>query len=350
MRSTGLIAFLLLLIAAALRPAQARSPDDAQKIDVQELVRQAVINFNTRESLPRDYTYLENLTADHPDRKNGHSTDTFEVVEIKGHPFRRHVGHNGQNIAEEESPEDDEKSRAKLLEVDHKILEEEIKPGQTKESLAAAVQKIMDEAGLKDWKPQLFAPPPVPSMGVVTFGQTLYQFKLPLQDLNQKFRLKFKGEHVLDGRTTYVVQADPRHLKDDADPAGNFKIKVWIDQKEMQIVKVEGKAIQSGPLAHADYAAFSSKILSKKEIAERKKQLEASQLFYSDDTVITEEWTKVNDEAWLLRRRHVKGSHVFIVEGQRRFFRSNFSLPVEYDTVDTNYRKFHVEHRIVPPS
>ena len=324
------------------------SPDDAQKIDVQELVRQAIINFNTRESLPRDYTYLENLKVDHPDQKDRHSTDTFEVIEIKGHPFRRHVQHNGQKVAEEESPEESEESRAKWLEVDHKILEEEIKPGQTKENLAAAVQKIMDEAGLKDWKPQLLSVPPVPSMGVVTFGLTLYQLKLPLQDLDQKFHLKFKGEHILDGRKTYVVQADPQHTKDQDDPAANFKIKVWIDQEEMQIVKVEGKAIQSGPLARAEYAAFSSKTLSKEEIAERKKQLEASQLYYSDDTSITEEWTKVNDEAWLLRRRHVKGSHVFVVEGQRHFFRSNLALPVEYDTVDTNYKKFHVGHRIVP--
>jgi hypothetical protein len=347
-RSTGLIALLLLISAVAVRPAEAKPQGDAQKIDVQELVRQAVINFNTRESLPRDYTYLETLKVDHPDQKDGYSTDTFEVIEIKGHPFRRHVAHNGQKVAEEESPEHDEEYRAKWLEVDHKILEEEIKPGQTKESLAAAVQKIMDEAGLKDWKPQLFAPPPVPSMGVVTFGQTLYQFKLPLQDLSQKFHLKFKGEHTLDGRKAYVVQADPRHIKDEADPAGNFKFKVWIDEKEMEIVKVEGRAIRPGPLARAEYAAFSSKVLSKEEIAERKKQLEASQLFYSDDTVITEEWTRVNDEAYLLRRRHVKGSHVFIVEGQRRFFRSNFSLPVEYDTVDTNYKKFHVGHRILP--
>jgi hypothetical protein len=346
-RSTGLIGFLFLMVLA-LRPAEAKSPDDAQKIDLQELVRQAVINFNTRESLPRDYTYLENLKVDHPDRKDGYSTDTFEVIEIKGHPFRRHVEHNGQKVAEEEDPQRDEESRAKWLEVEHKILEEEIKPGQTKESLAVAVQKIIDEAGLKDWKPQLFAPPAMPSMGVVTFKQTLYQFKLPLQDLSQKFHLKFKGEHVLEGRKTYIVQADPRHIKDEADPAGNFKFKIWIDQQEMQIVKVEGKAVRSGLLARAEYAAFSSDVLSKEEIAERKKQLEASQLFYGDDTVITEEWTKVNEEAWLLRRRHVKGSHVFIIEGQRRYFRSNLSLPVEYDTVDTNYKKFHVGHRILP--
>jgi hypothetical protein len=348
-RSTGLMAFLLLLIPSALRLiATPLASDDARKIDAQELVRQAVINFNTRESLPRDYTYLENRSMDHPDNARGRTTDTYEVIEIKGHPFRRHVVHNGQKVAEQEDPEHDEEYRAKWLEVDHKILDEQIKPGHTKESLAAAVQKIMDEAGLRDWKPQLFAPTPLPHMGVVVFGQTLYQFKLPLQDLDQKFHLKFKGEHIFEGRKTYIVQADPRNTKDDADPAGNFKIRIWIDQKELQIVRVEGKAIRSGPLAHAQYAAFSSKTLSTKEIDERKKQLEASQLFYGDDTVVTEEWSKVNDEVWLPRRRHVKGSHVWIVEGQRRFFRSNFSLPIEYDTVDTNYKKFRVGHRIVP--
>ena len=349
MRSIRLIALLLFLIQASVRPALPQAtPKDAQKIDVQELVRQALINFNTRESLPRDYTYLENLNVDHPDRAKGRSTDIFEVIEIKGHAFRRHVAHNGEKVSDGEDPERDEAYRAKWLEVEHKILEEEIKPGQTKERLAAAVQKIMNEAGLKDWKPQLFNPPVIPSMGVVTFGQTLYQFKLPLQDLDQKFRLKFKGEHTLDGRKVYEVQADPRQLKDETDPAGNFRMKIWIDQEDMQIVRVKGEAVRSGPLAHAEYVAFSSTTLSKEEIEERKQQLAASQLFYSDDTAITQEWTKVNDEVWLLRRRHVKGSHVFVVEGQRRFFRSNQSMPVEYDTVDTNYKKFRVGHRIVP--
>jgi hypothetical protein len=342
-------AILLALPMMIVRPAAAYATKGGpEQIDVQELVRQAVINFNTREALPRNYTYLENLTVAHPDQEKGHRTDTYEVIEIKGHAFRRHVAHNGQKVAEQEDPEHDEEFHAKWLEVDHKILEEQIKPGQTKGSLTAAVQKIMDESGLKDWKPQLLMPAPASSMGVVTFGQTLYQFKLPLQDLDQKFHLKFKGEHVLDGRKCYLVEANPRHIKDEDDPAGNFRMKVWIDRKEMEIVKVEGRALRSGLLARAEYAAFSSKDLSQKEIDERKQQLAASRLLYGDDTMVMQEWTKVNDEVWLLRQRHVKGSQVLSIEGQRRFFMSNYSRTVEYDTVDTNYRKFRVEHRIVP--
>ncbi|HEX9254520.1 MAG TPA: hypothetical protein VF938_03205, partial [Candidatus Angelobacter sp.] len=301
------------------------APDDSEKIDVQELVRQAVINFNAREALPRNYTYVETLTDRDPRLQGGHGSDTYEVMEIRGQAFRRHVLHNNERVAEQENPEQDEAYRAKWLEVEHKVLEEQIKPGQTKEGLAAAVQKIMEEAGLKDWKPQLFAPAQVSSMGVVTFAQTLHQFKLPLADLHQKFHLKAEGTQVLDGRMAYVVQAGPKRTKDEADPAGNFQIKVWIDLKERQIVRVEGKAVRAGPITRADYAAFSSKVLSKKEIEERQKRLAESRLFYGEGTTILQEWTKVNDEAWLLRHRHVKGDHILGENGYWGLARTRYS-------------------------
>ena len=349
------IATLFLLCTTAGSAAAIPSGDGPEKVDIQELVKQAVINYNTRESLPKNYTYVEKLTNEDSRLKNGRGTDTYEVMEIRGHAFRRHVEHNGQSVAVKEDPEQDEANRAKWLEVEHKILDEQIKPGQTKASLAAAVQKIMEEAGLKEWKSQSIALTQSESMGVVSFAQTLHQFKLPIEELNQKFHLKVKGEEMRDGRKTYIVQADPLRTKDEDDAAANFRIKIWIDQKELQIVKVEGKALRAGPLARADYAAFSSKTLSKKEIADRKQQLADTRLFYGDDTVIMQEWTKVNDEAWLLHRRHVKGSHELMIDEPARGFRSYFSrantsAQVEYDTIDTNYKKFRVEHRVLPVS
>jgi hypothetical protein len=337
-----------LLVAAY---ASAASPSaKAERIDVQEVVRQAVINFNTREAVPRDYTYVETSTVEHPGRKDGHSDDTYEVIEIKGHAFRRQIVHNGQKVAAQDDGNLNEEDRAKWVEVEHKILEEQIKPGHTPESLAAAVQEIMEEAGLKDWKPQLVAPSPASSMGVVVFAQSLYKFRLPLQELDQSFNLKSKGEQEINGRKAYVVQADPRHTKDKTSDARNFKITIWIDQKDLQIVKAEGKALRDGPLAHADYAAFStsSTALSQKDVDQSKQQLADSSLYYSEGTTILHEWIKVNDEAWLLRRRHAKGSHILVVKGPNRFPAANVPLPVEYDTLDTNYKKFRVGHRILP--
>jgi hypothetical protein len=347
------ITTLFLLCTTACSAAAIPVSDGPEKIDIQELVKQAVINYNTRESLPRNYTYIEKLTDEDSRLKSGRGTDTYEVMEIRGHAFRRHVEHNGQSVAAKEDPEQDEAYRAKWLEVEHKILDEQIKPGQTKASLAAAVQQIMEEAGLKEWKSQSITLPQSESMGVVSFAQTLHQFKLPIEELNQKFHLKAKGEEMRDGRKTYIVQADPQRTKDEDDAAGNFRIKIWIDQKEQQIVKVEGKALRAGPLARADYAAFSSKTLSAKEVADRKKKLSETRLFYGDDTVITQEWSKVNDEAWLQRRRHVKGSHEVVIdqsaEGFKPYFaRSSSSASVEYETLDTNYKKFRVEHRVLP--
>ncbi|HEX3095116.1 MAG TPA: hypothetical protein VHW72_20920, partial [Candidatus Angelobacter sp.] len=233
--------------------------------------------------------------------------------------------------------------------VEHKILDEQIRPGHTPESLAAAVQKIMEEAGLKDWKPQLFAPSSTATMGVALFPISLYKFQLPLPQLDQNFNLKLLKAQVVDGRKAYVVQADPRRAKDKTDNAGNFKIKVWIDENDRQIVKVEGKAVRSGPLSHANYAAFSSSQgLSDKEIEQSKKQLADSTLYYDEGTTIVQEWTKVNDEVWLLRSRNAKGSHILVVKGTSRFPSANVPIPVEYKTVLSNYKKFRVEHRILP--
>src|SRR5947209_6527173 len=85
-----------------------------------------------------------------------------------------------------------------------------------------------------------------------------------------------------------------------------------------------------------------------KEIAEKKQQLAQAQLLYSKGTVVMQEWTKVNDEAWLLRRRHVKGSHEINVPGQFRAALWNYSSPVDFDTADSNYQKFRVQHRFLP--
>lgn len=349
-RPSCLFALLLLSLVAACPAAAFSARDDSDKIDVQELVRQAVINFNAREALPRNYTYVESTSVDHPGRADGHTDDTYEVIEIKGHAFRRLIIHNGQKVAAQDDHEqDDEEYRTKWLEVERKVIDEQIKPGHTPETLAAAVQKIMEEAGLKDWKPQLIVPSSATPMGVVLFPLSLYRFQLPLQQLDQSFNLKLLKEQAIDGRKAYVVQADPRHTKDKTSDARNFKIKVWIDQQDRQIVKVEGKAVRSGPLSHAGYAAFSSSQgLSEKEIEQSKKQLADSALYYDAGTTIVQEWTKVNDEVWLLRRRDARGSHILVVKGPNRFPAANVPIPVEYKTVLSNYKKFRVEHRILP--
>src|SRR4029077_7523231 len=207
-RFSFLFALLLALPLVTVPTAVAFSaPDESAKIDVQELVPQAGINFIAREALPRNYTYVESTSVDHPGKSDGHSDDTYEVIEIKGHAFRRLIVHNGEKVAAQETHEQDEEYRAKWLEGEHTVLDEQIRPGHTPESLAAAVQKIMEEAGLKDWKPQLFAPSSTATMGVALFPISLYRFQLPVPQLDQSFNLKLLKAQVIDGRKAYVVQA-----------------------------------------------------------------------------------------------------------------------------------------------
>ena len=337
-----IVANLGLLLGSQLAAAQQGAAPDAVKQDAQGIVQQAVANFTARESVAKDYTYLETVKAEDARLKHGHSVDVYEIIEINGHGFRRHLEHDGQKIGHEDKRDDAE--REKWLEVEHKILEEQIKPGQTRESLEAAVRKIMEESGLKDWQPQLIVPPNVPSLGVVQFTQTLYRFKLPIEELAHKFDLKLKEQKILNGRAIYVVQADPKHTRDKADPAANFKMKIWIDEQEMQIVRVEGEAQRMGPLAAPEYSSFSSRNMSPIEVEGSKQMLAHSRLYYGDGTKIVQEWTKVNDEAWVLRRRHVKGSHLFFLQDDTR---PAYSQDVEYDIEDTNYKKFRVQHRFL---
>ncbi|HMC30198.1 MAG TPA: hypothetical protein VKL99_05145, partial [Candidatus Angelobacter sp.] len=159
MLSRYLVPNLLFLLVWQIAPAQAGGAPvatDAEKLDVQVIVKQAVANFKERESLPKDYTYLETVKAEDSSLKHGHSVDVYEVIEIGGHGFRRHLAQDGKKIAHEEKRDDAD--REKLLAVQHKILEEQIRPGHTRESLATAVRKIMEDSGLKDWQPQLVAP------------------------------------------------------------------------------------------------------------------------------------------------------------------------------------------------
>ncbi|HZU32795.1 MAG TPA: hypothetical protein VFB79_16885, partial [Candidatus Angelobacter sp.] len=181
-------AFVVAGFATVHMAAQAL-PKDAANLTTQEIVKQAVANFNARESLPKNYTYLEKLTNHSSRFKTGPESDTYEVMELRGKAFRRRIAHNDVPLAGK-SVEMDEAYLAKLDEANRKILEEEIKPGHTKESLAEAVRKILDDAGLEDWKPQGLALNQAESLGVVTFKETLQQFKLPLGVLDQKFKLK----------------------------------------------------------------------------------------------------------------------------------------------------------------
>ena len=69
---------------------------------MQVIVKQAVANFKERESLPKDYTYLETVKAEDSSLKHGHSVDVYEVIEIGGHGFRRHLAQDGKKIAHEQ--------------------------------------------------------------------------------------------------------------------------------------------------------------------------------------------------------------------------------------------------------
>jgi hypothetical protein len=85
------------------------------------------------------------------------------------------------------------------------------------------------------------------------FKKGILELRLPLQQLPNGFEIRLKGEEVLNGRKTWAFEALPngpyKTTEETVSDAQNFKLKIWIDEAEIQIVKAEGKAIREGLLS-----------------------------------------------------------------------------------------------------
>src|ERR1700732_915495 len=122
----------------------------------------------------------------------------------------------------------------------------------------------------------------------------------------------------LDGRETYVIDAEPRpdfqpHSKE-AKVLPKFRFRAWIDQAESQWVKLDAECIDTVSLG-----LFLARI-------------------HKGSRVVVEQ-TRVNEEAWLPR-------HVAVKVDVRVALLKNFNL--EADVTYRDYKKFRTDTRIVP--
>jgi len=340
-----------------------------------ELIRLAVANYSAREITAKDYAYLE---SDRTKTPFGEGSNTYEIALIDGHPYRRHTKFNGQPLPPEE--EKDEQARLAAawrrigMEGDVKLLagksDDSPEPGTGKEPAAeqssdpqiAAMQDLVkelkkelseeDEAARREgWSPG-FGPPRFAM--VPSFKKYLADLRLPLRQLPDPFDIRLIGTVVLNGRKTYVLEANPKtpHAsieKPDAD-AQNFKLKIWIDEADTQIVKAEGKAISDGFLSKIDDFVLDSSNLSPKVAAKVRELLPDSRSLYSRGTVVTMQWARVNDEVWLPSEIHINGVEELVYPKPRgndvKFV--NEGTPIKYDIVFSDYQKFRVNTRILP--
>jgi hypothetical protein len=168
--------------------------------------------------------------------------------------------------------------------------------------------------------------------------------ELPIAQLPDAFDLHIKGRQRLDDREVYVLEALPKDNPEPADAdlehARHFKMKLWIDPEEVQIVKIEGEVVKEivvtgiptapGPMENETPPVFESQRI---------------RYLYKPGSLIGEEWTKLDDGVWLPKHVHAK-----IQERIWLGFPNANSSPWREvsDCTYSGYKKFRVKATIVP--
>jgi hypothetical protein len=260
------------ITAASLRPEQIRGL-------IQQVADKDIENNKKR----RNYTYVEREEQHHLDGKGAvKSTEskTSDVMMIYGEQVERLIAKNDKPLSDKEAAKEDEKIQ-KLIDKRKRETDEERRKRLEKE------EKETEESR---------------------------EF---VRDVSDAYRFRLVGTEVLEGRDTYVIDAEPRtdfqpHHKD-AKPLTKFHFRVWIDEQEKQWVKLDAQCI--------DTVTWG---------------LIVARLHKGSRILI--ETTRVNDEVWLPK-------HVAVKIDARVALLKNFNEDV--DLTYRDYKKFRSDTKIV---
>jgi hypothetical protein len=139
-----------------------------------------------------------------------------------------------------------------------------------------------------------------------------------VSEVADAYNFRLIGMESLDGRETYVIDAEPRpdfqpHSKE-AKVLTKFRFRAWIDQAESQWVKLDAECIDTVSLGW-----FLARV-------------------HKGSRLLIDQ-TRINDEVWLPR-------HVAIKVDVRVALLKNFN--VEADVTYRDYKKFRTDTKIVP--
>jgi hypothetical protein len=250
---------------------------------IKELIRAVAEKDIENDKKQRDYTYIQRA-EEH--RLNGKgevkSTEvkTYEVMEIYGEGVERLIAKNDQPL----SPKDAAKEEEKIQKIIDKRKDES--------------EKDREKRLKKDEKDR----------------EETREF---VKEIADAYNFRLVGVADLEGRETYVIDAEPRpgfepHMKG-AQFLPKFRFRVWIDKAESQWVKLDAECIDT-----VSIGLFLARI--------------------HKGSRILIETTRVNDEVWLPR-------HIALHVDVRLALVKGFN--VEEDLTYKDYKKFHAATRIV---
>jgi hypothetical protein len=266
---------LLLLILAVPAVASAQNPT--------EIIRRATELDQRNTEISRSYTFLErqeqrDLDAGGKVRKT--ESNTFDVTLLEGSPYRRLVARNDKPLSQADQRKEEEKLQKSITDRRHET------PEQRRQRIAEWERKKQKQ-------------------------------REPLKELLEAFNFKLAGEEALNGGVAYVIDGTPKPGYRPKSTSTAFfpkvNVRFWIGKQDYQWVKVD--------LESLDTISFGGFLI---------------RLAKGTHVTIENEW--VNNEVWLPKRAHIKGSvRIALVKVMRGEITYTFS----------DYKKFQADSRIV---
>jgi hypothetical protein len=133
--------------------------------------------------------------------------------------------------------------------------------------------------------------------------------ELPLDQLEASFDVALKGTEELEGRKRLVFTAAPKagtDLKQAAHDGTAYEMKFWVDEQDHVFRRFEAKVLADG-------------------------------MRYEKDSLISYDFAKVNNEAWLPVRFWFKGRVRYMLQ----------DVADETEQSYSNYKKFHADTKVV---
>lgn len=250
---------------------------------IRALIRAAAEKDIENDKKQRDYTYGERV-EEHKLGGHGETKETeirvYDVLEIYGEQVRRLVAKDGKPLSEKDAAKEEAKIQKVIdkrknesdSERDKRLKKEE----KDREDTRAFVKEVADA-----------------------------------------YTFTYNGNETLDGRDTYVIDAEPRPDFSATTREGKilpkFRFRLWLDQAENQWVKLDAVCI--------DTVSFG---------------LVLARIHKGSRIVI--ETVRVNDEVWLPK-------HVAVhVDAKLALLKS---IALDQDVTYKDYKKFHTQTKIV---
>jgi hypothetical protein len=267
-----------------VKPDLTPGPDGKlTQAQMRELTRVVAKNYRSNYNLERDYTFIRRdieHNVDGSGQIKSTDTKTFEVLQIYGEQVWRLIEKNDKPLDSKEAAKEDEKIQ-KIIDKHKNESEEEHRKYEERQA------KARDE-----------------ERKFVSEVADTYDFTLV-------------GTEVVDGREAWVIDGQPRPgfepNEKDAKFLSKFRGRMWIDQADLQLAKLDVEAIDTASVGW---------VLAR----------------IHKGTRFDFERTRMTDEIWLPRHLSYKlDARVALFKGYK----------VEGDSTFRDYKKFRTSSKIV---